>query len=132
MSIHVAVYHKTRYAYDRPVRHAPHIVRLRPAPHCRTRILSYSQRIDGGEHFVNWQQDPFSNWNARLVFPEKLKQLSIEIEVVAEMAVYNPFDFFLEESATRFPFQYEPSLKKDLGPFCELGPATPKLTDFVQ
>src|SRR5204863_6428974 len=128
----VALYHKTRYAYDRSVGHAPHVIRLRPAPHCRTKILSYSQKITGGDHFINWQQDPFSNWNARLVFPEKLKELSIEIELVAEMAVYNPFDFFLEESASRFPFEYEPNLKKDLAPFFELGLATPKVTGFVQ
>ena len=90
MSIHVALYHKTRYTYDRPVQHAPHIVRLRPAPHCRTKILSYSQKIGGGEHFINWQQDPFSNWNGRLVFPEPMKELCIEVELIAEMAVYNP------------------------------------------
>ena len=74
MSIHVALYHKTQYTYDRPASHGPHVVRLRPAPHCRTRILSYSQHVSG-EHFVNWLQDPFSNWNARLVFPEKMKEL---------------------------------------------------------
>ena len=78
MAIHVALHHKTHYTYDRPVGHGPHVVRLRPAPHCRTPILSYSQRIGGGEHFVNWQQDPFSNWNARLVFPEKLKEFCVE------------------------------------------------------
>src|SRR5256712_13738648 len=98
MSIHVALYHKTHYAYDRPVAHAPHIVRLRPAPHCRTRILSYSQRITGGEHFINWQQDPFSNWNGRLVFPDRMKELCVEVELVAEMAGYKPFGVFLEDN----------------------------------
>src|SRR5215475_1471074 len=131
MSIHVALYHKTDYSYDRAVGHAPHVVRLRPAPHCRTKILSYSQKITGGDHFVNWQQDPFSNWNARVVFPEKLKELSIEIGLVAEMAVLNPFDFFLEDSATQFPFEYDPGLKKDLAPFCERGPLTPKLEAYL-
>ena len=132
MSIHVALYHKTRYTYDRAVGHAPHVIRLRPAPHCRTKILSYSQKITGGDHFVNWQQDPFSNWNARVVFPEKLKEFSIEIELVAEMAVLNPFDFFLEDSATQFPFEYEPSLKKDLTPFFELGALTPALEAYLE
>ena len=75
MPIHVSLYHKTHYTYDRPVVHGPHVIRLRPAPHCRTRILSYSQKFTGGVPFVNWQQDPFSNWNARLVFPEPLKEL---------------------------------------------------------
>ena len=132
MSIHVALYHKTQYTYDRPVAHAPHVVRLRPAPHCRTRILSYSQSIKGGEHFINWQQDPFSNWNARLVFPDKLREFAVEVELVAEMAVYNPFDFFLEESATYFPFTYERSLEKDLAAFLEPARLTPRFGDYVR
>src|SRR6266446_831020 len=119
MSIHVALYHKTRYTYDRSVSHAPHIVRLRPAPHCRTHILSYSQTISGGQHFINWQQDPFSNWNARVVFQDKMTEFGVEVELVAEMAVFNPFDFFLDENATWFPFRYEASLEKDLAPFLE-------------
>src|SRR5947209_11158360 len=98
MSIHVALHHQTLYTYDKPVGHGPHVIRLRPAPHCRTKILSYSQGITGGEHFINWQQDPFSNWNARVVFADRMKSLRVDIELVVEMAVYNPFDFFLEES----------------------------------
>ena len=131
MAIHVALHHKTHYTYDRAVGHGPHVVRLRPAPHCRTRILSYSQRIIGGEHFINWQQDPFSNWNARLVFPEPMTELGIEVEIVAEMAVYNPFDFFVEESATYFPFAYEPGARRDLMPFLDLGPVTPKFAAYL-
>ena len=125
MAIHVALHHSSRYIYDRPVAHAPHVVRLRPAPHCRSRILSYSIRIEPGGHFLNWQQDPFSNWHARLVFPEKTTSLSVTVDLVAEMSVYNPFDFFLEESAAAVPFAYEPLLAKDLAPFLELGPLTP-------
>jgi uncharacterized protein (DUF2126 family)/transglutaminase-like putative cysteine protease len=132
MSINIALYHKTHYTYDRPTGHGPHIVRLRPAPHCRTRILSYSQRISGGEHFINWQQDPFANWNARLVFEQPMRELLVEVELVAQMAVYNPFDFFLEESASRFPFEYERGLQKDLTPFLEGAEATPELTAYTQ
>src|SRR5712672_1638600 len=131
MAIHVTLYHKTRYTYDHPVGHGPHIVRLRPAPHCRTKILSYSQRIGGGEHFINWQQDPFSNWNARLVFAERMKELLVEVELVAEMAVYNPFDFFLEDSATYFPFAYEETLRKDVAPFMEKSRLTPKFEAYL-
>ena len=131
MPIHVALYHKTLYRYDKPVGHGPHIIRLRPAPHCRTRILSYSQRILGGEHFINWQQDPFSNWNARVAFPGKLQELSVEIELVAEMAIFNPFDFFLEESATKYPFAYEADLRSDLAPFLDADPATPRLSQYL-
>src|SRR6185295_16814890 len=131
MAIHVALYHKTHYAYDRPVGHGPHVVRLRPAPHCRTKILSYSQRITGGEHFVNWQQDPFANWNARLVFPDKLKELGVEVELVAEMAVHNPFDFFLEPDAEQFPFDYEPALDHELEPFLHKCWLTPKFKSYL-
>jgi uncharacterized protein (DUF2126 family)/transglutaminase-like putative cysteine protease len=131
VAIHVALYHQTRYTYDKPVAHGPHVVRLRPAPHCRTKILSYSQQVSGGEHFINWQQDPFSNWNARLVFQDRLKELCVEVELVAEMAVYNPFDFFLEDSATYFPFQYDDALKKDLTPFLKAAPLTPKFETYL-
>jgi len=128
MSIHVALFHKTHYTYDKPVGHGPHVVRLRPAPHCRTKILSYSQKITGGEHFINWQQDPFANWNARLVFEGKMKELCVEVELVAEMAVHNPFDFFIDEAAQVYPFVYEPVLKKELAPFLELpAPSTKHL-----
>ncbi len=131
MAIHVALYHKTHYTYDRPVAHAPHTVRLRPAPHCRTPILSYSQRIKPKQHFLNWQQDPFSNYLARLVFPEKTRELLIEVDLVAEMSVYNPFDFFLEPTAEKCPFQYEADLKKELGPFLEAAPAGPLLREYL-
>ena len=84
MSIHAALVHRTRYTYDRLVEHGPHVVRLRPAPHCKTHVLSYSLKTTGGQVFTNWQQDPFSNWNARLVFPDPLKELLIEVELVVE------------------------------------------------
>src|SRR5467141_1377071 len=131
MSIHVAVYHKTHYSYDKPVGHGPHVIRLRPAPHCRTRILGYSQRITGGKHFINWHQDPFSNWNARLVFLDKMKEFCVEIELIVEMAVYNPFDFFVEDSAANFPFAYDSLLNKDLTPFLEPCPLTPKFSAYL-
>ncbi|HWF18188.1 MAG TPA: transglutaminase family protein [Verrucomicrobiae bacterium] len=132
MSIHVALNHKTHYRYDRPVAHSPHIIRLRPAPHCRTPILSYSQHILPEKHFLNWQQDPFSNFLARLAIPDKTNELLVEIDLVAEMAVFNPFDFFLEPAAEKFPFQYEPWLKKELGPFLETAPPTPLLKEYLQ
>ena len=131
MAIHVALKHKTHYIYDRPVAHSPHVVRLRPAPHCRTPILSYSQRILPAKHFLNWQQDPFSNYLARVAFLGKTQELLIEVDLVAEMSVYNPFDFFLEESAETCPFKYEASLKKELGPFLETIPAGPLMMEYL-
>ncbi len=127
MSILIAINHKTEYRFDRPVGIAPHIVRLRPAPHCRTPIVSYSLRIEPREHFINWQQDPFGNYLARLVFPEKANTLSIEVDVIAEMITINPFDFFLEDSAQKIPLRYDAQLAKELGPYLEVkedGPLT--------
>jgi transglutaminase-like putative cysteine protease len=132
MAIHVALYHKTHYRYDRPVTLSPHVVRLRPAPHCRTPILSYSLSVAPEKHFLNWQQDPHSNYLARTVFPETTRELLVEVDLVAEMAVYNPFDFFLEPSAEQFPFQYEPWLCRELAPFLEQGAEAPALTEFVR
>jgi transglutaminase-like putative cysteine protease len=117
MGIHVAIEHRTHYSFDRLVELSPHVVRLRPAPHCRTPILAYSLAIEPAGHFVNWQQDPFGNHQARLVFPEKATALSLQVGIVADLGVINPFDFFVEPSAERYPFAYERSLARDLGPY---------------
>ena len=131
MAIHVALHHRTTYRYERPVTLGPQLVRLRPAPHARTRIISYSQKVEPPKQFCNWQQDPFGNWQARLVFPEPTALFQIEVDLVAEMAVINPFDFFLEPEAERFPFVYEPGLRKDLAPYLEAEPAGPALRQLL-
>ncbi len=131
MSIHVALNHRTSYAYDRPVNLGPQVVRLRPAPHSRTRILSYSMRVTPETHFINWQQDPQSNYLARLVFPDKTTKFEIEVDLVAEMAVFNPFDFFLEPAAEKFPFKYDKALDHELAPFLLKLPLSPKLQACV-
>ncbi|MDZ4286445.1 MAG: transglutaminase family protein, partial [Prosthecobacter sp.] len=132
MSIHVALRHVTRYKYDRPVALSPHVVRLRPAPHCRTPILSYSLTVKPGQHFITWQQDPQANYLARLVFPEKATELSVEVDLVAEMAVYNAFDFFLEPQAETVPFAYDPLLAHELEPYHRKLPLTPQLGDYLR
>ena len=131
MTIHVALHHKTSYRYDRRISLAPQIVRLRPAPHCRTPILSYSLTVEPKDHFLNWQQDPFANYLARLVFPEKTDELVVTVDLVAEMVVINPFDFFLEPAAETFPFTYEPALKIDLAPYLEREAPGEKLKEFL-
>ncbi|PLK48997.1 DUF2126 domain-containing protein [Uliginosibacterium sp. TH139] len=117
MSIHVALNHVTHYRYDKPISLGPQIVRLRPAPHSRTRVLSYSLRVTPEGHFINWQQDPQSNYLARLVFPEKTREFRVEVDLVVEMAVLNPFDFFLEPEAMAYPFAYNPGLETELAPY---------------
>jgi uncharacterized protein (DUF2126 family)/transglutaminase-like putative cysteine protease len=131
MPIHIALNHRSHYRYDRLVAHAPHVIRLRPAAHCRTRILSYSLKVAPEKQFLNWQQDPFGNYLARLVFPDPAAELLVEVDLVAEMAVHNPFDFFLEPGAESFPFGYEAGLKQDLKPFLERVAPGPQLTEFL-
>jgi uncharacterized protein (DUF2126 family) len=132
MAIHVALNHKTIYRYDRLVSLSPQIVRLRPAPHCRTPILSYSLKVTPRQHFLNWQQDPQSNYQARFVFPEKTREFIIEVDLVAEIAAINPFDFFLEEHASEFPFVYEDWLERELRPYLEKEKVGPALAEYLK
>jgi uncharacterized protein (DUF2126 family)/transglutaminase-like putative cysteine protease len=131
MAIHVALHHQTVYRYDRRVSLGPQTIKLRPAPHCRTPILAYSLKVLPKNHFINWQQDPQGNYLARLVFPEPTTELSVEVDLVAEMAVYNPFDFFLEPYAEQYPFCYDPSAARELRPFFETQPVGPGLSAFL-
>jgi uncharacterized protein (DUF2126 family) len=131
VSIHVALNHVSHYRYDRPVTLGPQLVRLRPAPHCRTRILSYSMQVLPAQHFINWQQDPQANYLARLVFPQRSQEFRVEVELIAEMAVLNPFDFFLTPYAESTPFEYEATELSELGPFLVRSEATPLFTEYL-
>jgi len=131
MSIHVALHHRTHYQYDRLVTLGPQTIRLRPAPHSRTRILAYSLRVAPEKHFINWQQDPQSNYLARLVFEQPTRELCVEVDLVAEMAVLNPFDFFLEPQAEKFPFSYDSALDHELAPFRRKCWLTPDFTKYL-
>jgi transglutaminase-like putative cysteine protease len=131
MAIRVAINHKTEYRYDRPVQLSPHVMRLRPAAHSRTPVHSYSLGVRPEPHFINWQQDPFGNYLARVVFPQKTRVLGIEVDLIAEMVVINPFDFFLEEYAERYPFRYEEQLARELVPYLEIRERGPKLQAWL-
>ncbi|MBB3177923.1 DUF2126 domain-containing protein [Variovorax sp. Sphag1AA] len=131
MSIHAALHHVTHYKYDRPVQLGPQVIRLRPAPHCRSNVISYSLRVEPEQHFINWQQDPFANYLARLVFPEKTTAFKVTVDLVVEMAVYNPFDFFLEPQAENFPFKYTEAQAQELAPYLVADAPTPLVQAYL-
>ena len=131
MAIRVALHHRTSYRFDRPVMVSPHEIRLRPAPHCRTPVLGYSLNIEPAENFLNWQQDPYGNWVARVVFPAPAASLDIVVDLVADMTVINPFDFFVEPYSEFYPFKYADALAKDLIPFLDAAPAGPRLAAWL-
>ena len=132
MGIRVALTHTTRYRYDRPVTLLPHVVRLRPAPHARTPVLGYSLVVEPAPHFLNWQQDPYGNHLARVVFPKPAGELTVTVDLVAELAPINPFDFFVEDYAREYPFRYDDVLARELIPYREIVPAGPRLAAVVE
>ncbi|MDP3690581.1 DUF2126 domain-containing protein [Bradyrhizobium sp.] len=131
MPIHAALNHVTHYQYDRLVKLGPQVIRLRPAPHCRSKVISYSLKIEPATHFINWQQDPFANYQARLVFPDKTREFKVTVDLVVEMAVYNPFDFFLEPEAEEFPFSYSAATREELAPYLAVPALTPHLKVYM-
>src|SRR5690349_13230459 len=131
MTIRVGPTHRTTYTFEKPVGMSPHEIRLRPAPHCRTPITGYSLEISPEKHFLNWQQDPYGNWIARVVFPDKANELSVTVDLVAEMTVINPFDFFVDRYAEKYPFAYAGGLQRELVPFLEKEPQGPLLAKWL-
>ena len=131
MAIRVALHHRTTYRYDRPVTLSPQVVRLRPAPHCRTPVTAYSLKVEPEQHFLNWQQDPHGNFLARLVFPKPTRRFQLKVDLVAELTVINPFDFFLDSDAMEFPFRYADWLGDELRPYLRTLPAGPRLQEFL-
>jgi uncharacterized protein (DUF2126 family) len=132
MSIRVAIRHRTEYLFDRSVSLSPHQIRLRPAPHTRAPVHEYSLKVEPEEHFLNWQQDPFGNFVARYVFPQKTRKMVVDVGMVVEMVTVNPFDFFVEDYAEKFPFSYPKQLHKELKPYFECTESGPRLTEWVQ
>ena len=132
MTIKVALTHTTEFKYDRPVTLTPQIIRLKPAPHCRIPIKSYSLKIEPSFHFINWQQDPYNNHLARIIFPEPTTKFKVTVGLIAEMVSINSFDFFLEDYADAFPFSYEEGLKKELSPFLDTKENGVRLLSYIE
>ncbi|MCA9234974.1 MAG: transglutaminase family protein [Planctomycetales bacterium] len=131
MSIRAALHHRTSYTYDRPIEVGPQVIRLRPAVHCRTPVVSYSLNVTPADHFRNWLQDPYGNFLARCVFPEKTTQLIVEVDLIAELRSINPFDFFLEPNAEQYPFAYDPEVFTDLKPYFSMAPVGQSFYAFL-
>lgn len=132
MSIKASIYHLTHYQYDNPVRLGPQIIRLKPAAHSRTKVLSHSLKVTPANHFVNLQQDPYGNYLARFVFPDPVTEFKIEVDLVADMTVYNPFDFFTEEEAVKWPFEYPADIREDLAIYMKPEPDCPALDAYME
>ncbi len=131
MVLHVGLTHKTTYRYDRQIGMGPQVIRLRPAPHCRTPVLSYSLTVEPATHYINWQQDPFGNFQARVVMPEPTDVFSVTVDIIADMAVIDPFNFFVEDGALQWPFDYEAVVKQELRPYLEPAPVGPRLAAYL-
>jgi uncharacterized protein (DUF2126 family) len=132
MRIQVALNHRTQYRYDKAVSLGPQVIQLRPATHCRTPILSYSLSVTPTDHLLNWQLDPYHNHLARLLFSSKTNEFLIEVDLVAELSPFNPFDFFLEPGVEDYPFEYAPELAQDLEPYLSVDPPGPLLQAFLK
>ena len=132
MTIQVALMHRTSYRFAEPAVLGPHLVRLRPAPHTRTRILGYSLEVEPAAHQLHWQQDPFGNWQARVFFLEATDRLEVTVDLLAELAVVDPFGFYVEPEASTWPFAYAPDVEDDLRPYLETEPAGPGLQALLE
>ncbi len=131
MGLQVLLHHRTAYRYSRQVALGPQTIQLRPTPHCRTPILSYTLAIEPADHTLRWQLDLYSNYAARVLFPAKTSELAVDVKLVADLSPLNPFDFVVEPSAAQWPFSYPQELSRDLEPYKSGGPASPRLRAFV-
>ncbi|MEI8619316.1 hypothetical protein P4S63_26195 [Pseudoalteromonas sp. B193] len=51
------------------------------------------------------------------MFNKPTTEFSFTVDLVAELTVINPFDFFLEDYAENFPFVYDAISKSELSPY---------------
>ena len=131
MGTQVALHHRTQYRYDKAVLLGPQVIQLRPTPHCRTPIASYSLTVTPSEHTLNWQLDPHANYLARVIFSGRTEEFIVDVDLVADLTPINPFAFFLEPGFESYPFAYTPELTRDLEPFRQVSPPGPLLQRFL-
>ena len=131
MSTRIALTHTIDRRYARRLVLPTHWLRLRPAPHTKAAIEAYSLSVGTEPHFLNWVRDPFENHLARLDLPEPVFGLNMAVDIVADLAPANPFDFLTEPYAASFPFEYPEQLQKELTPYLHLPKAGPRLADYL-
>ena len=132
MGTQVGLHHRTQYRYDKAVSLGPQIIQLRPAPHTKTEILSYSLDVDPADHILNWQFDSLGNHFARVIIPNKTVMFVVDIDIIADLTPYNPFAFFIEPGFENYPFEYPPDVRKNLEPYRVAETPGPLLQAFVE
>jgi len=130
--VSVCLRHRTTYLFERPAVLGPHSIRLRPSPHCPVPILGYELRVDPQDAEVRWHHDPHDNWVARAFFPSPAGKLDIDVRMEARLAPVNPFDFYVDDWALRYPFAYPHALSRELAAYLWRDEPTPRVRAFVE
>src|SRR3978361_1617436 len=131
MNIEIELHHRTAYRYEKAVALGPQLIKLRPAPHCRTPILSYALQLTPADHILHWQFDPLGNQVARVIFPRKVSEFVADVTLIADLTPINPFAFFLDPGFETFPSQSPAELAQNLEPYRAVEPVGPQLTAFL-
>ncbi|WP_207421146.1 transglutaminase family protein [Desertivirga brevis] len=130
MKFHII--HTTSYSYSNDVFLSPQTLRLKPTSHIHAVIKDYKLSCQPQPKSIHWLQDAFGNSLARIIFPGSLNSLTINISFNIEPKDFDPFDFYLEDYAMTFPFNYEPETRKALCAYFEIADSGPFLKLFLE